>query len=120
MVMDLMKEYRNRAAQRGAVSATIPSVQLLPSAVEAWQTLDAQYNLDDMFGCAGDNEGGTLVEDEYNSYIKAPLSKPGTNILSFWSMSDTTHPTLFTMAMDYLPIQASSVPSGKAPSVNLE
>ena len=71
----------------------------------------AQYNLDDMFSCAGDDEGGMLVKDEYNSYIKAPLSKPGTNILSFWSMSDTTHPTLFTMAMDYLPIQASSVPS---------
>jgi hypothetical protein len=80
-----------------------------------------QYNLEDMFEDADNNDSGTMsVEGEYNSYVKAPLSKPSTNILSFWSMSNTTHPTLFAMAMDYLPIQASSVPSERVFSSSAE
>ena len=35
-------------------------------------------------------------------------------------MSETTHPTLFKMALDYLPIQASAVPSERVFSSSVE
>ena len=114
-----MQEYRNRKAEQSTASVPASSAAPLPSVVEAWQTLDVQYNLEDMFEDADKDDSGTMsVKDEYNSYVKTPLSKPGTNILSFWSMSNTTHPTLFAMAMDYLPIQASSVPSERVFSLS--
>jgi hAT family C-terminal dimerisation region len=62
-----------------------------------------------MFETAEESEELATVHEEYESYVKGPLLKPGTNILQFWSMSDLTLLTIYSIAMDYLPIQVSSV-----------
>lgn len=74
-------------------------------------------------------------EAEFKKYISSPLSSDKTDILQFWEVSvpitvwplwhyhasdnagvsieqanSSEFPTLFTIAMDYLPIQATSVP----------
>lgn len=35
----------------------------------------------------------------------------GTDLIRFWQLSSAVFPTLYLIALDYLPIQASSVPS---------
>ncbi|KIM84074.1 hypothetical protein PILCRDRAFT_68420, partial [Piloderma croceum F 1598] len=60
------------------------------------------------------------VEQEYQSYITAPHSGPGTNTVKFWESSQSTYPTLFSVSLDYLPIQASAVPSERAFSSSAE
>ncbi|KIL54972.1 hypothetical protein M378DRAFT_18367 [Amanita muscaria Koide BX008] len=56
--------------------------------------------------------GGTssTVEDEYRKYTMGGLSSENMDMLTFWEANKTEFPTLFAIAMDYLPIQASSVP----------
>jgi hypothetical protein len=88
--------------------------------VEAWQLLDAQYGLNNMFTSDIDEISEMTVTEEYNSYFKAPLSKPGTNLLQFLLMAESSHPTIFSIALDYLPIQASSVPSERVFSSSAE
>ena len=61
-----------------------------------------------MFETAEESGELATVNEEYKSYVKGPLSKPGTNLLHFWFMSGSTLP-IYSIAMDYLPIQASSV-----------
>ena len=104
---DLMQEYRDRS--KPAASDEVLPTTLAVASVEAWQTLDSQYGLDDMFEPVEESRELATVVEEYESYVKGPLSKPGTNLLQFWSMSDSTFPTIYSIAMDYLPIQASSV-----------
>ena len=84
--------------------------------------------IEKVFGTQGDASRveGT-PEDEFQRYISSLPSPPETDILRFWEVSlPPTHtlpeliqamqmnrgefPTLFSIAMDYLPIQASSVP----------
>ncbi|KIK21591.1 hypothetical protein PISMIDRAFT_59191, partial [Pisolithus microcarpus 441] len=50
------------------------------------------------------------VEQEFNAYISAPLSPNRTDPLAFWEASKSLYPIVFTIALDYLPIQVSSVP----------
>ncbi|KIK13434.1 hypothetical protein PISMIDRAFT_44079, partial [Pisolithus microcarpus 441] len=50
------------------------------------------------------------AEQELASYVTASCSPEGTDPLSFWAVSRSTYPTLYRIAMDYLPIQASAVP----------
>ena len=122
-----MIEYRTRA--------TAPEEQPLPTLqpggsgtnLPPYTSLAAKYGLtdDDMdIGNPGTNE--QTVEQEYQAYITAPLSPKTTIIIKFWEvckgpvwltntdrlcqMSATVFPTLFAIAMDYLPIQASAVP----------
>jgi hypothetical protein len=76
------------------------------------------------FGDSGIREQS--IEQDYQTYITAPLSLKNVNIIKFWEViaefdfvifideilqvNGATFPILFQMAMDYLPIQASSVP----------
>jgi hypothetical protein len=123
-----MIEYRERAEapleepplsiQPGSSGANLPSYALA-----------AEYGLDDEdmdIGNPGANE--QTVEQEYQAYITAPPSPKTVDIVKFWEASKqgsssimvtntdvlfqiscTAFPTLFAMAMDYLPIQASAV-----------
>ncbi|KIK20175.1 hypothetical protein PISMIDRAFT_73321, partial [Pisolithus microcarpus 441] len=50
------------------------------------------------------------VEQEFNAYISTPLSPNGTDPLAFWEASKSLYPIVFTIALNYLPIQVSSVP----------
>jgi len=94
----------------------------------AYRSLAEEYGLTDMqFATPEDVEGQTL-EQEYQSYVTAPLSKPGTDMLKFWEvgnlsitsliysytvqqLSESTQPTFFGMSLNFIPIQASAVPS---------
>ncbi|KIM81085.1 hypothetical protein PILCRDRAFT_9113 [Piloderma croceum F 1598] len=74
-----------------------------------------QYGLVDEMDIANrENHDEQTLEQEYQSYIMAPLSPRGTNTLKFWESSESIHPTFFEMALDYLLIQASAVPSERA------
>lgn len=91
-----------------------------------YMSLAAQYGLSDEMEIGGSNTPQQTIEQEYQAYITAPLSLTTTDVLKFWEVGGTrrtlTHadgttqvnaaslPTLFAMAMDYLPIQASAVP----------
>ncbi|KIK26369.1 hypothetical protein PISMIDRAFT_50153, partial [Pisolithus microcarpus 441] len=50
------------------------------------------------------------VEQEFNAYVSAPLSPNRTDPLAFWEASKSLYPIVFTIALDYLPTQASLVP----------
>ncbi|KIK35113.1 hypothetical protein CY34DRAFT_26697 [Suillus luteus UH-Slu-Lm8-n1] len=50
------------------------------------------------------------VEQEFEAYATANLSPKTTDILAFWEVAETSFPTIFGIAMDHLPIQASAVP----------
>jgi hypothetical protein len=98
--------------------------------MEKYMTIAAKYWINDMdIGVSGGIE--QTVEQEYQAYITAPLSLRNVIILNFWEVGDFVNdisvvlmghrrhiaglterpfPTLFAMAMDYLPIQASAVP----------
>lgn len=102
-----------------------------------YMTLAQQYGLDDMEIGDAEAHHQATVEDEYRSYITAPLSSRTTDIIKFWEVSiitmdssdiqcldfqvnGSTFPTLFKMAMDYLPIQASAVPCERVFSSSAE
>lgn len=79
------------------------------------------------------------VVDEYSSYALSPPSKSGQDILQFWTVrsidvsktilkyiliilkvNEEMYPTLFKIALDYLPIQASAVPCERVFSSSAE
>ena len=45
------------------------------------------YGLKDMQIGASDDVEGQTVEQEFQAYVTAALSKPGTDILKFWEVS---------------------------------
>ncbi|KAH9012458.1 kinase-like domain-containing protein [Lactarius pseudohatsudake] len=47
---------------------------------------------------------------EFQKYASGKTSSQDIDILRFWEANRTEFPTLFTMAMDYLPVKATSVP----------
>ncbi|EIW74484.1 hypothetical protein CONPUDRAFT_36856, partial [Coniophora puteana RWD-64-598 SS2] len=51
------------------------------------------------------------LDEEYQAYTSEPLAHEGLDPLKYWEGKRDTFPTLFAMAMDFMPIQASSVPS---------
>jgi hypothetical protein len=118
-----MAKYR---AVAGAEPPVPPSAVPGTDEMPAYMTLGAQYGIADEMDIAA-NSGQQTIEQEYQAYITAVTSPKTINILGFWEViqcggsyfliTDTTFqanqaafPTLFSMAMDYLPIQASAVP----------
>ncbi|KIM64060.1 hypothetical protein SCLCIDRAFT_50902, partial [Scleroderma citrinum Foug A] len=63
--------------------------------------------------------GIQTVEQELSAYLATEVAA-GTDPLAFWHVSRSTFPTLFQIAMDYLPIQASSVPCERVFSSSAE
>jgi hypothetical protein len=82
-----MAEYRERARGTPAASSTVTGPTNLV-AIPAYASLAEQYGLTDMqFGAPEDTVGQTL-EKEYQSYITAPLSKQGTDMIKFWEVGN--------------------------------
>jgi hypothetical protein len=84
-----MCQYRERASsgepEEPPASHTTPHEANAP----AFMTLAAQYGLDEDDMSIGDLNNGSkqTVEQEYQAYITAPISKPNTDILKFWEAS---------------------------------
>jgi hypothetical protein len=113
--------------------------QLAPEDVWlGYMSLAAQYGLGDemQIGSTTAHHQAT-IEQEYLSYITAPLSSVSMDIIKFWEVrrswhyyrtvrlidsqvNGTTFPTLFKMAMNYLPVQASAVPCERIFSLSAE
>ncbi|EDQ98471.1 uncharacterized protein LACBIDRAFT_335933 [Laccaria bicolor S238N-H82] len=78
----------------------------------SWHDLAGRYGLEDMLEVSGaPSPSGQGVEEQFELYGNGTVSPRGTDIIGFWAISEETHQILYTMALDYLPIQASSVPS---------
>ncbi|KZT51672.1 hATC-domain-containing protein, partial [Calocera cornea HHB12733] len=60
------------------------------------------------------------LDEEISAYLTTSTSTPDVNILDFWSRHRDQFPTFYKMAMDYLPIQASAVPSERVFSSSKE
>ncbi|KAG1889592.1 uncharacterized protein F5891DRAFT_1198660 [Suillus fuscotomentosus] len=66
------------------------------------------------------NNGGQMVDQEFTVYVTATLSPQGTSILAFWNASRTMFPTIYSIALDYAPVQASAVPCWAASLQDME
>ncbi|KIL56314.1 hypothetical protein M378DRAFT_188580 [Amanita muscaria Koide BX008] len=113
VIKDLMRKYRQRLS--GINPVPTPGTPASARASKKGMYRVAQkYQLSDML-----EFGGTLstaprremsVAEEYSKYFDGTISLPSTDPLQFWDGRDTEFPTLFSIAVDYLPIQASAVP----------
>jgi len=70
--------------------------------------LEAAKSIFDIFGDDGiDSE---VEADELEKYLQEPASSQALNPVKYWMSMEQTFPVLSKMAMDFLAIQASSVP----------
>ena len=116
-----MHEYRARSSPLEANVSSLPKKQ-------KWQTLDEQYGLADMFDEPFDLTTTMSLDEEFAAFVNAPLSPKGTSLLqylqvhgvglfchnlylSIGQMNEHSLMTWFAIALNYLPIQASAVPS---------
>lgn len=112
--------------KRANISSPAPHVPTTLS-VDPIERLGASYGIgDEMVFSHATNEAQS-VEQEYQAYITEHQSAGAVPVLTYWKVSSSTenwswplikithqahkatYPTLHAMAMDYLPIQASSV-----------
>lgn len=76
-------------------------------------TLGARYGLTNM-AIQETEQRAQSIDQEYNAYVTSSLTHANTNPLAFWELERERFPTIFRMAMDYLPVQPSSVPCERA------
>ena len=81
-----MAEYRAQRAEGADVpSATVPNP--VSNQVPLIQSLAERYGLGaDMNFTGPQNPHDQTIEQEYQSYVTAPLSADGTNTLKFWEV----------------------------------
>ncbi|CAA7265254.1 unnamed protein product [Cyclocybe aegerita] len=106
-IKDLMVEYRAHAN---------PKMPARRSPATTWQgfgldELAERYGLYDLMDFMDNNtRRNQSIDEEFMAYFMAPLSEKGTDILKFWEIHESSFPTLFAIALNYLPIQALAVP----------
>ncbi|EDQ99992.1 uncharacterized protein LACBIDRAFT_334583 [Laccaria bicolor S238N-H82] len=119
IIKNTMRKYHDRL--HGQVQQPTPGTAASQQERRSWHDLAGQYGLEDMMDVTGASSQQVQgVEEQFELYENGPLSPRGTDIVGFWAISDKTHPTLYAMALDYLPIQASSVPSERVFSSSAE
>ncbi|KIM68662.1 hypothetical protein SCLCIDRAFT_20020 [Scleroderma citrinum Foug A] len=108
VVLEKMVEYRSRGLVASTMDLTLQVTTLHPSQPLPIK-LSSRYRLPTLQLWQPSSSVQT-VEQELASYVTSVCSPEGTDSISFWAMSRSAYPTLYRLAMDYLPIQASSVP----------
>jgi len=103
----------------------IPAQEPGPKPVPKFTGLSSKYNLPNHPIYSQVASGSSSFEDEFERYRKELLSAPETDLVDFWNVSyvdynslmkyiqlsqQQEYPRIFPVAMDYLSIQASSVP----------
>jgi hypothetical protein len=112
-------EYRERARAEGQSAPATPAVGT--GETPQYMSLAHQYGYDDDMNFGGSNDAEQTVDhQEYQAYVTTPLSSNQIDTLKFWEVNADTFPTIFAMAMDYLPIQASAVPCERVFSSSAE
>ncbi len=104
---------------------------------ESYLNLAKDYGLIGEMDIGESDSDTQTVEQEYQAYVTGKLSKHEEGILKFWEVgwccvmilwsmltvlqnNCTTFPTLFAIAMDYILVQASSVPCERVFSSSAE
>ncbi|KIK29766.1 hypothetical protein PISMIDRAFT_88716 [Pisolithus microcarpus 441] len=108
VIKDLMTEYRASGTLAGTAQS-VPADQV-PRTFPKPKLASRYYRVAPVDTRHANNLGPQTVDQEFSAYVTASISPLGSDPLSFWQLSHTTYPTIFRIAMDYLPIQASSVP----------
>jgi hypothetical protein len=125
-----MTEYRERVRARAVAAGVSASLFVSHNVAQSNQvpSLDSlmwDYGLtNEMDITIHKNANDQTIEQEFQSFVSAPLSPKGTSTLKFWEVceakrsvnlfdhsekqsSQSMHLTLFEISLDYLPIQAS-------------
>ena len=84
-----MIEYRERAKERSEATpaGTNATNTVRSTSTPGYMSLAEVYGLENMQIGASDDVEGQTVEQEFQAYVTAALSKPGTDILKFWEVS---------------------------------
>lgn len=86
-----MTEYREHAKVRnGTAGTTSAAPDPRPNQPLAFQSLAQRYGLGtDMNFASPNSSDDQSINQEYQSFITAPLSTQGTNTLKFWEVRST-------------------------------
>src|SRR5215212_7038857 len=110
-----MYEYRARkkSSSSSLSGAPTPTSTDQNNTVEYWETLalSAEYGLDDDDTAQAILTGKQSVKEEFIAYSTSALSTPGLDLVKYWECMESIHPTIFDIALDFLPIQASAISS---------
>ena len=88
LILYQMMEYRQAIAEAaGEPPVLVPAVPS-NSEVPAYMSLASQYGIDDDMDIGDSTTRTQTTEQEYQSYITAPLSSKNINIIKFWEVSD--------------------------------
>ena len=84
-----MIEYCERAKERlgGTPAVTNITNPVCSTSTPGYMSPVEVYGLKDMQIGASDDVEGQTVEQEFQAYVTAALSKPGADILKFWEVS---------------------------------
>ncbi|KAN0118276.1 Ribonuclease H-like domain containing protein [Russula decolorans] len=120
LIIEAMSKYRSRrssgtlSAAPQALAQRAPATPLKsrkPSRSKAVSRFQLDTHIvDELLDSVDASPHQGTVQEEFDKYTAASLSPLETDILHFWEINKTEFPTLFAIALDYLPIQASSVP----------
>ncbi|KIJ10079.1 hypothetical protein PAXINDRAFT_86563, partial [Paxillus involutus ATCC 200175] len=105
-VLEMMQEYRWKLPE----SATTQQKGKAPA--HTIDSLAAHFGIKDMgIRQRGPRSQTTVTSDEeYRAYINGDLWEEDSDPLKFWESKRKSYPTIFAIALDHLPIQASAVP----------
>lgn len=104
-----MEEYRIKYPPQTAT----PLPQRAQVQPRAFMTLGEKYGLPHM-AIHTEEQRAQSIDQEYKMYVTSTHARGDASPLVFWELERQRYPTIFRMAMDYLPVQPSSVPCERA------
>ncbi|KAF8498973.1 hypothetical protein F5888DRAFT_1802387 [Russula emetica] len=105
IILALMRQYRSQKSSMSEATMTDSPVQPDPVVSVA----PTRFKVQDSVYKKKSTRNVSSVDVEFQKYVSGPISSEETNILRFWEANRLELPTLFSIAMDYLPIQATPI-----------